>query len=71
MKQFIATQTKTNEAHGESVSQLSSKFEIMTTRSLVLGQECTYAVETHETHYALWKVHLAIVADMLLLQWAP
>ena len=39
MERFIATQSKTNEALGESVSQLSSKFETVTTHQKMLENQ--------------------------------
>ena len=39
MERFIATQTKTNEALGESVSQLSSKVETMTTHQKMMENQ--------------------------------
>jgi len=36
MEHFIASHTKTNEALGESVSQLNSKFEAMTTHQKMM-----------------------------------
>ena len=32
------------------------------------GQECTYTGETRETHFEFWKVHLEVVANVILLQ---
>jgi len=39
MECFIVTQTKTNEALSESVSQLSSKFETMTTHQKMMENQ--------------------------------
>jgi len=39
MKYFIVTQTKTNEALGESVSQLTSKFETITTHQKMIENQ--------------------------------
>ena len=39
MERFIATQAKTNEALGESVRQLTPKFETMTTHQKMLENQ--------------------------------
>ena len=41
MERFIATQTKTNEALGKSISQLTFKFETMTTHQLMMKNQIT------------------------------
>jgi len=39
MEHFIATQTKTNEALGELISQLNSKFKTMTTHQKMMENQ--------------------------------
>jgi len=49
MECFIATQTKTNKALGESVSQLNSKFENMTSHQKMMENQI--AQIAHQVSY--------------------
>ena len=45
MERFIASQTKTNEALGEAVNQLTAKFETMTTHEKMMENQIAQIVQ--------------------------